>query len=109
MSNEIQPYRIPDTLAKTEVVPLKVGGIIRARKPPPPIKPHKCEPPGLWYRFWNWITFRPLYEGTVWRCAFCGKIRMLKDDGYRSLLSWEATRFTYWEAAGGHIPKEEVR
>lgn len=71
----------------------------------PKIVPHTCNYPGLWKRFFRWITFRPINEYSMFRCK-CGKVFMLQGGYDLAWLRWKASYPGSWSKIGG-IVKEK--
>jgi hypothetical protein len=104
MSNSIQPYRTEDSIEKASPTGPEVG-LLRAKRPAPP---HKCSPPGLWGRFFLWLTFRTIYPDSLWRCPICKEVKEWSIWG-SSNYHWQGTTTNKWTNAGGYIKPEESK
>lgn len=96
--NAITPYRTPvvrqKEIKKTSgIIRVSHAQLIRSR-------PHKCELPGFWKRFFFLVS-----EGSLFRCAGCGDVYQWKayifGDGTLGISEWKPSTIEKWEEHGG--------
>ena len=110
MTTSLTPYRSNTALIPAEDQKPSYG-LLRAPKPPPPVKPHECHPPGFWKRLGCWLIRRPIHEGSLWRCH-CGQLVRLEYRNGDVSASWVMASDFYhhqWEQMGGAPIKEKTR
>jgi hypothetical protein len=93
-NGEITPYRAPGAI---KVEPSKpMFGLLRIPRS------HGCSPPGVFARFWLWITFRGLEPShTLWRCRECSTVWLWHTPAGSIDKKWSERNEDAWINAGG--------